>query len=214
MKKVAVVLSFLVCTSFGFTLLQSCNKDREEPCRTTYTYAQLISATAELKHISGIDTGNDMKEYLIINDDYSNKRFDSIAIQINHELKYAFNNLSSPFFFSFSHAMACTPSLTGLDQIKSVVITSSEDYNAALPKGANLGKVMHIHSYDYIDGYRAKGYIASQSFQGDYNYANKEYLYTFTTAPSENKTHNLTFKYILRDGREVSTTINNVLIKK
>ncbi|MGZ5243007.1 MAG: hypothetical protein ACXWW0_03960 [Bacteroidia bacterium] len=213
MKKVTIALFCLFSIGFLFSVLQSCEK---ESYRGSYdhSFLKLDLIQGEQHRIIGIKKDSSSianLQYFILDPTLPNNgiRYDSIALNVTNFFE-EIKRIAGFRFSLFSPALATepVPPRFSYDKLDSVIVTSSEDYNDTLPKESNLAVIMSVHHNLSKWGNNFAAYIP----YGEMFY---EYLtYTFKGEPSETKLHNLTFRYVLRDGREVSTTVNNVLIKK
>jgi hypothetical protein len=214
MKKVTVILICLFALGLMFSVLQSCEK---HPYGGPYkqTFYKLDSLQAEQHRIVGIKTDSTSTfnlKYLILDSALVNNgiRYDSIAINIHNHFEEIESRIALqqyPFRFSSTLATEPFPSPVRYDYLLKVIVTSSEDYNDTLPKESNLAGIMSVHDQLSIWGNNFSTYMPYSEMHYDY------LTYTFKAKPTESKFHNLTFKYILADSSEISTTINNVFIK-
>ncbi len=134
-------------------------------------------------------------------------RYDSLGINVSNELIIALNNRQWSHHLGFSSAYACSP-VENYDVVFDVIITSTEDYNSAYPKGSNLEEVMQVRYAHMVRGNNINLFMINERL----NY--HTVFYTFSFPPSENKYHDITIKYILTDGHEFETIVSNILITK
>ena len=204
MKKTGIVLGIFILFSLSLSVFQSC-------CHPDPIYFRLDALQSEAQRITGItvsgtqDIGNfDVEPYV---PDEKGIRYDSLGIDVTNELITAMNQTEWNSNFGFSSAYACSPA-EHYDMVFEVIITSSEDYNSAYPKGANLEEVMLVRNAHMVRGNNVALFMANRQLM--YH----SVFYTFSFPPSENKIHDLTIKYILTDGREYETTIKDLFIRK
>lgn len=134
-------------------------------------------------------------------------RYDSLGIEVHNELGYAYLPTNPVNSFGFSSVYACSPAVN-FDILFDVIITSSEDYNSAYPKGTNLEEIM-LARYSYlVRGNNIDAFMVNKQLD------ESNIFYTFAYPPAQDAYHDLTFKYILADGREYESTVTDVLVKK
>jgi hypothetical protein len=205
MKKTAIAFGIFLLLNVFLSIFQSC-------CHPDPINFRLISLKSEAQRITGItvvsgtqDIGNyEVEPYI---PDEKGIRYDSLGIDVTNELMVAMNQQQWNSSFGFPAAYACSPA-ENYDIVFDVIITSSEDYNSAYPKGANLDEIMQVRYAHMVRGNN----IALFMINNQLTY--QTVFYTFSFPPSENKTHDITIKYILTDGREYETTVSGILIRK
>ena len=203
MKKTGIVLTVIIFFNLAITIFQSCC----EPGTVTH---KLESLQAELKRITGIEVSGSLNSGNFIVEEYqpggNGIRYDSLGIRINNNLTVA-ENITPRLNLGGSNLYACEPG-EEYDILSEVIITSSEDYNDAYPKGSNLDEIMNVRNYYSVQGNNISYFMANKQLD------NTAFFYTFTYPPSADKYHDITFKYYLVGGGEYHTTINGILIKK
>ena len=202
MKKFLTTFTLIVSGYFLISIFQACKKQH---CGGTYS-AGVKSIKAELKKIVGVNTGDVNAELLLetYQPDSIGIRYDSLGINVQNSKLAAFDRKN----FGFASAYACDPAVSS-ERVRKVIITSSEDYSPEFPEGANLCGIMLIRT-----GYKGDGReIESSMSYRDLAYPEHNF-YTFRLPPTDEKSHDITIKYDLVDGRQYSATIENVFIKK
>lgn len=204
MKKTGIAFVIFVLLNLSLSIFQSC-------CHPDPIYFRLDSLKSEAQRITGITVSGTQNIGDFIVEPYipdeQGIRYDSLGIDVMNELVTAMNQQEWKYNFGFSNAYACSPS-ENFDVVFDVIITSSEDYNSAYPKGSNLEEVMQVRYAHMVRGNNVALFMVNNELR--YHTV----FYTFSFPPSENKTHNITIKYILNDGREYETTVSNILIRK
>jgi hypothetical protein len=204
MKKIGITVIIFLLFNLSLSIFQSC-------CHPDPIVFRLESLTSEAKRITGIEVsgsqniGNFIVETYSPND--SGIRYDSLGIDVMNTLITAMMQQEWNSQLGFSTTYACSPA-ENYDMVFDIIITSSEDYNSAYPKGSNLEEVMLVRNAHMVRGNNVALFMVNRRL----NY--QSVFYTFSFPPSENKTHDLTIKYVLTDGREYETTVSNILIKK
>jgi hypothetical protein len=203
-KKIIITFSVFLLFITSFSIFQSC-------CHPDPINFRLISLQSEAQRITGITVsgtqhiGNyEVESYL---PDEKGIRYDSLGIDVTNELMVAMNQQQWNSHFGFSTVYACSPA-ENYDIVFDVIITSSEDYNSAYPKGTNLDEIMQVRYAHMVRGNNISAFMINNEL----NY--QTVFYTFSFPPSANKTHDITLKYILTDGREYETTVKGILIRK
>jgi len=204
MKKFGITIVIFLLLNLSLSVFQSC-------CRPDPIYFHLDSLTSTPQRITGITVSEsqniasyDVETFL---PDEKGIRYDSLGIDVMNELITAMNQQEWKANFGFSSAYACSPA-ENYDMIFDIIITSSEDYNSAYPKGANLEEIMQVRNAHFVRGNNIALFMVNRQL----NY--HSVFYTFSFPPSENKTHDITIKYVLTDGREYETTVRGLLIRK
>jgi len=204
MKKIGITFIIFILFNLFLSLFQSC-------CRPEPINFRLNSLNSIPERIIGIEVsgsqniGNYIVETYV--SDNNGIRYDSLGINVSNELIVAFNDQQWNSNLGFSSAYACSP-VENYDVVSDVIITSSENYNSAYPKGSNLEEVMQVRYAHMVRGNNIALFMTNNQL----NY--HTVFYTFSFPPSENKYHDITIKYILNDGREFETTVSNILITK
>ena len=200
MKKYIITLTLLVSGYLIVLVGQSCH-----PCRSDSFYLRLRSIQPTLKRITGVERVSYSPKLIVetFQNDSIGIRYDSLGIDIQNELISINENTSH----GISNLYACKPA-EKYDNLQKVIITSSEDYTTGYPKGSNLTEIMLVREGFNADGQKIEPYMLNRSLY----FGN--YFFTFQTPPSEDKFHDITIKYILTNGREYFSTIENVLIRK
>ena len=203
-KRAFIIIIILVITNISISILQSCCN----PDDVNYT---LESLQSNLYRITGIKTEG---EYNVVQCDFEEYtpddkgiRYDSLGIEVSNDILLSVLKSNWENFLGFNGLYACEPA-ENYDRIFDVEITSSEDYNAAFPKGSDLSKIMSASWMFSIQKNNIDYFLIGKDLSYD------SFLFTFNFPPDENKYHDITIKYTLYDSREFSTTIENVLIKK
>lgn len=204
MKKNLIMCLILAGLQFILILVQpSCMPCNNDPVKL-YTRA----LKGEKYRIDGIEQDNGIEYFQIVApaDDAEGISFDELAIEIHNDY-YAFcpNPLKSSY--GLSSAFACSPN-EYYSIVNKIEITSSEDYNEEYPKGTDLKGIMRVRQGLYIEGHEVEAYMNNMELYSSL------FLYNFIAPPSEDKVHDLTFKYFLYEGGEVETTVSGVLITK
>lgn len=203
-RKIGCVFGFFLLFSLSLSVFQSC-------CHPDPIVFRLSALSSEAQRITGITAsgtqhiGNyDVEPYI---PDDKGIRYDSLGIDVTNVLITAMNQDKLNLNFGFSSAYACSPAMQ-FDVVFDVIITSSEDYNSAYPKGANLEEVMQVRNAHMVRGNNINQFMINERL------TSHTVFYTFSFPPSENKIHDITIKYILSDGREYETTVSGILIRK
>ena len=138
-------------------------------------------------------------------------RYDSLAIKIDHDLIVAYNIIKTNFDLGINNSYACSP-VFDYDYINEVILTSNQDYNSSYPSGTNIIDNLNVQE-GYFHDFGAYGEEVLD-FINLNPVSHYPFYFTFIFPPDEDKIHDLTVKYVLEDGRELETTIANVLLKK
>ena len=204
MKRIGISFIVFIMIGLSLSIFQSC-------CNPDPINFRLSSLSSAPERITGIEVsgsqniGNFIVETYIPNQ--KGIRYDSLGINISNELIIALNNQQRKSNLGFASAYACSPA-ENYDMVFDVIITSTEDYNNAYPKGSNLEEVMQVRYAHMVRGNNISLFMINKQL----NY--HTVFYTFSFPPAENKYHDITIKYILTDGREFETTVSNILITK
>jgi hypothetical protein len=205
MKKMAVLVCLWAGLHFALALLPSCTA-----CNGGPIVFQLHNLTAELKRIEGIELGGSVGagNYVVsaYNSTEAGIRYDSLGIDLVAAFYAANDSWNAPFTFGMTSAYACSPA-EHYEQVQEIIISSSENYNAAYPKGADLQEIMSVRN-----GYWVSGNSVSYLIQNGLDYGNN--FFTFNFPPDGDKRHDMTIKFILEEGKTVETSIRGLLIKK
>ncbi len=203
-KKIGISFIVFILIGLSLSVFQSC-------CNPDPINFRLDALNSEPQRITGITVSGtqniadfEVETYI---PDEKGIRYDSLGINVSNELIIALNNWQWSNHLGFSSAYACSPA-ENYDIVFDVIITSSEDYNSAFPKGSNLAEVMQVRYAHMVRGNNISLFMINEQL----NY--HTVFYTFSFPPSENKYHDITIKYILTDGREFETTVSNILITK
>lgn len=132
--------------------------------------------------------------------------FDSLHILITDTSYYAVNKPLEQNSPGISGAYACSPGVM-VDLIKSIVITSTEDYNPSFPKGSDLGPIIRVLPFSMGSGMALAEYLKHPR-----TFSSRE-SFLFSAAPDQARIHDITFQYFLSDGREYQATVAGLLIK-
>jgi len=204
MKKIGILFIAFILFSLSLSVFQSC-------CNPDPINFRLESLHSEAKRIMGITVSGSQNIADFVVETYipdeKGIRYDSLGIDVSNELIIAFNKQLWNNNLGFSSAYACSPA-ENYDIVFDVIITSSEDYNSAYPKGSNLEEMMQVSNAHLVRGNNISVFMINKRL----NY--HTVFYTFSFPPSENKYHDVTIKYILTDGREYETTVSDILITK
>ncbi|RYD82374.1 MAG: hypothetical protein EOP53_03895 [Sphingobacteriales bacterium] len=202
MKKIILVFGIWFCVVFGFSILQSCQTcDPGGP----YNY-YIASLSSELKEITGTQKV-DSSEYIIVNQNVIEQKalkYDSFVMEVKHKYE-SYIRYKNPSLFAFTGTLACSP-VENWDDLQEVIITSSANFDSNHPAGTNLSDiVLYRESYD-IAGTKASE--AKRTLYGSFAFL------SFSMPPAADGLHEITIKYILANGKELITQLNNVNIKK
>jgi hypothetical protein len=201
MKKGIVMLSAWTVLCIGVAIFQSCDTCGDDG---PFNY-RLASIAGEVKKIDGVRlVGTPQPEYNI--KPYLSSRkanhYDSIGIEIIHTVEPAAFTTKG---YLFNSAFACDPVIS-YERLGDINIASSEDYTTAYPAGTDLKEIMSVREGYQVQGITIPTYL-SKSQLGDRNL-----FFTFNIPPSTTKTHNLSIKYRLSDGREYEAFIEGLTI--
>lgn len=205
MKKIGIAFTFMSFIYFCALVFQSCSNP--DPCSPSPdpVYRPLESIKPELKRITGIEKGDYSRKLIVdtIQADSNGIRYDSLGIDVRNN----FISKNESTRYEVSTVYACSPRVD-FDNVREVFITSSEDYTVRFPKGSNLTELLLVREGYTGEGQRVDSFMLNRPLHSS------NYLFTFQFPPTEDKFHNITIKYILTDGREYLTSLENVYIKK
>lgn len=189
MKKLVILLAFITLNC-ALLLLQSC-----DPCDGPFNY-KLLSITSITQKLtpSGFDENFHTGKAI---------RFDSVGIVVTNDIRKAMNKIKGSWI---NQSFACDP-VVNYEYLDKISIISSEDYNADYPKGSELKTIMKARSNGSTKDVDIMT-IESGSV------SNPNIIFLFNEAPSENKTHNITIKYKIKNGSEFQTTVVGLKLNK
>ena len=206
MKKVIVAFGIIFISNLMINIFQSC-----KPCnpgsidyriKGLYGEALVINGT----YINGSDTLYNTYNYVpgeTIN-------YDSLIIRILNTNTNALNKSIRINSFGINSAYACSPGEL-FDEIKNIIITSSEDYNGSYPKGSDLRNIILARLNIKVSG------ISIDNFLKQYQHSGSQLgdiSFTFSAPPDQTRNHDITVKYILADGREFQATVVDIRIRE
>ena len=200
MKKMVVFLGIVLIPGLLIPVFQSCN-----PCKGGVEDYRIkgLKGTAFVvtgMYVSGQDTLYNTYPYqegMVVS-------YDSLHMLIGDTL-YAFIKPFPRNPFWIGSVYGCSPAVLE-DYIKSIVVTSTEDYNPSYPRGSNLGPIIRVLPYSRGTGLALAEFLKHPS---PFIY-NTSFL--FSAAPDQARIHDITFNYILSDGRECKATIKGLKI--
>ncbi len=196
MKKTFLILAIGTLLYLTLAILPSCN-DCKDTKGMNFT---LTAIEGVVKKITGIIVSVPYQILYYTVETYEPQpigiRYDSVGIELTNVFDMYSSVRKASFF---NQAFACDPALN-FEWINEISIISSEDYTDLFPKGTNLKEIITIRD----------GYMVNNTYFPELS--NSAKFLTFDFAPSENRTHNLTIKYILSNGRQIETTVQGLTI--
>lgn len=189
MKKLVILLAFITLNC-ALLLLQSCCRQVDR----NFTL-QSISANPQKLAPSRFDKNFDIDKAI---------RYDSVGIEVINDFKIAISKIKGSWI---NQSFACGDSENRYEHLDSISIISNEDYNVVYPKGTDLKNIIKARigrSMEDVD-------ITTLESRPIYN---ANIIFTFYEAPSENKIHNITIKYKLKNGNEFQSTVVGLKLNK
>ncbi len=193
-KKIIYLLSIGFTVQLLGTLISSCNECNPDPINT-----RLKSINPIFKRIISNNTSNGYNYYNTsnYNPDSAGIQFDSVGIDILTEVE-SFSKLQFQGFIN--SAYACEPVVNN-SRIKEIYLTSDQSYDNLHPSGSNLKELTNIR----------EGYAIGMNYY--YEIYGENLFINFKSSPQLTKSHTLTIKIILEDGRAFTSTLPLIKIK-
>lgn len=181
-------------------------------CNPSAINYRLIAINGKVEKIISAEELNYVNEEIYLTEPYNPLLgaipFDSIGIVINMDVeKYTYTKTGDVL----NSAIACSPN-ENYEFLKDLIITTDNDYNSSFPKGEDLKQLISIRS-SLINQYRVKG-ESVEDFLKIPGIGDESFFLTFKEPPDQNFTYNFSIKFILVDGREYSTVIENITISQ
>jgi hypothetical protein len=193
-KKIIYLLSIALAVQLFGTLISSCNECNSGPINT-----RLKSISPLFKKIISNQTSNGYSYYNTSSylPDSVGIRFDSIGIDILTEVE-SYAKLNFNVFINSAHA--CDPAVN-YSKIREIYLSSDQAYDQLHPVGSNLKDLINIR----------EGYVIGENYYTEI-YGDNLFL-NFNSSPTSTKSHTLTIKIILEDGRTFSSILPSIKIR-
>ncbi len=191
----------MLSTSLG--IFQSC-------CNPDPINYRLKSVTGGVERIVGVEYLGDYREEYYETEPYAYSvdgiAYDSLGILLINDIETFSSNSKGEVFFN---SYACSPA-ENYEMLADLIIISNHDYTSSFPSGTNLKDLMSIRqgfNSFLVAGESILAFLTNGEIVGN------SYI-TFNVPPDENNIHDLTIKFVLRDGREYSTILQGLKINK
>jgi hypothetical protein len=204
MKKTLLILITWTIVSTSLGIFQSC-------CNPDPINYRLKSISGHIERIVDIELlGNYQTEYYVTEPyepSASGIAYDSIGINILNDIETFSINFKGELF---NKSFACSPA-ENYEILADLLITSNQDYNSSFPSETDLKQLMSIRQS--FNPYLVKG-ESIITFLTNAQIGLGGSFITFNSPPDESKIHDLTIKFILKDGREYLTILQGLKINK